>query len=132
MAPHLRTVDSIFRFIQQGTADLTLRLGLNSGPTTAGVLRGEKARFQLFGDVSLRDMMHQLETTGGLHSSFVSSLRQTVNTAARMESNGKPGQIQVSQKTADLIILGGKRYVNKAASSLPWIKFLTQTACLVK
>jgi hypothetical protein len=24
---------------------------LNSGPTTAGVLRGEKARFQLFGDV---------------------------------------------------------------------------------
>ena len=26
-------------------------VGLNSGPTTAGVLRGEKARFQLFGDV---------------------------------------------------------------------------------
>ena len=36
----------------QGTASLTLRIGLNSGPTTAGVLRGEKARFQLFGDVS--------------------------------------------------------------------------------
>jgi hypothetical protein len=31
--------------------DLSLRIGLNSGPTTAGVLRGEKARFQLFGDV---------------------------------------------------------------------------------
>jgi hypothetical protein len=29
-----------------------MRFGLNSGPTTAGVLRGEKARFQLFGDVS--------------------------------------------------------------------------------
>jgi hypothetical protein len=25
---------------------------LNSGPTTAGVLRGDKGRFQLFGDVS--------------------------------------------------------------------------------
>jgi hypothetical protein len=25
--------------------------GLSSGPTTAGVLRGEKPRFQLFGDV---------------------------------------------------------------------------------
>jgi hypothetical protein len=35
----------------QGTADLALRLGMNSGPTTAGVLRGEKSRFQLFGDV---------------------------------------------------------------------------------
>jgi class 3 adenylate cyclase len=33
-----------------GTADLVLRLGLHSGPTIAGVLRGEKARFQLFGD----------------------------------------------------------------------------------
>jgi hypothetical protein len=29
-----------------------MRIGLNSGPTTAGVLRGEKSRFQLFGDVS--------------------------------------------------------------------------------
>jgi class 3 adenylate cyclase len=36
---------------RQGTADLALRVGLNSGPTTAGVLRGEKSRFQLFGDV---------------------------------------------------------------------------------
>jgi class 3 adenylate cyclase len=33
-----------------GTGDLVLRLGLHSGPTIAGVLRGEKARFQLFGD----------------------------------------------------------------------------------
>jgi class 3 adenylate cyclase len=33
-----------------GTADLALRVGLHSGPTIAGVLRGEKARFQLFGD----------------------------------------------------------------------------------
>jgi class 3 adenylate cyclase len=33
-----------------GTADLALRSGLHSGPTIAGVLRGEKARFQLFGD----------------------------------------------------------------------------------
>lgn len=36
----------------QGTDDLSLRIGLNSGPTTAGVLRGDKSRFQLFGDVS--------------------------------------------------------------------------------
>ena len=32
------------------TADLQLRIGLHSGPVTAGVLRGEKGRFQLFGD----------------------------------------------------------------------------------
>ena len=32
------------------TADLCLRIGLHSGQVTAGVLRGEKGRFQLFGD----------------------------------------------------------------------------------
>ncbi|KAG7355294.1 adenylate and guanylate cyclase catalytic domain containing protein [Nitzschia inconspicua] len=61
-----------------GTADLALRVGLHSGPTIAGVLRGEKARFQLFGD--------------------------TVNTASRMESSSKPNRIQASQKTAELIV----------------------------
>ena len=30
--------------------DLRLRVGLHSGPITAGVLRGERSRFQLFGD----------------------------------------------------------------------------------
>jgi len=65
-----------------GTADLGLRTGLHSGPTIAGVLRGEKARFQLFGD--------------------------TVNTAARMESTGQQNRIQVSQNTADLLIAAGK------------------------
>ena len=30
--------------------DLTMRMGLHSGPVTAGVLRGRKSHFQLFGD----------------------------------------------------------------------------------
>ena len=32
------------------TGELGLRAGMHSGPVTAGVLRGEKSRFQLFGD----------------------------------------------------------------------------------
>ena len=31
-----------------GTADLGIRTGLHSGPVTAGVLRGERSRFQLY------------------------------------------------------------------------------------
>ena len=54
------------------------RAGLHSGEVTAGVLRGERARFQLFGD--------------------------TVNTASRMESNGIQGRIHCSQATADKLI----------------------------
>jgi class 3 adenylate cyclase len=32
------------------TADLDLRVGMHSGQVTGGVLRGERSRFQLFGD----------------------------------------------------------------------------------
>ena len=32
------------------TSELGIRIGLHSGPVTAGVLRGERSRFQLFGD----------------------------------------------------------------------------------
>ncbi|KAG7338222.1 adenylate/guanylate cyclase [Nitzschia inconspicua] len=59
------------------TADLGLRIGLHSGAVTAGVLRGQKSRFQLFGD--------------------------TVNTAARMESTGMVNRIQISHTTATLL-----------------------------
>ena len=56
----------------------------DSGPVTAGILRGERARFQLFGD--------------------------TVNTAARMESTGLKDRIQISQETADLLVAAGKSH----------------------
>ncbi|KAG7348786.1 family 3 adenylate cyclase [Nitzschia inconspicua] len=64
------------------TTELSMRFGLNSGQVTGGVLMGERARFQLFGD--------------------------TVNTAARMESTGILGKIQFSQSTADLLKEAGK------------------------
>jgi class 3 adenylate cyclase len=43
----VRELDAI---LGPGTSDLALRVGLHSGAVTAGVLRGEKSRFQLFGD----------------------------------------------------------------------------------
>jgi hypothetical protein len=61
--------------------NLSMRFGLHSGEVTAGVLRGAKSRFELFGD--------------------------TINTASRMESTGIPNQIQISDETAKLLIDGG-------------------------
>jgi class 3 adenylate cyclase len=64
------------------TSSLSFRVGLHSGPVTGGVLRGDNARFQLFGD--------------------------TVNTAARMESTGIINRIQMSQTTATLLMEASK------------------------
>eukprot|EP00977_Amphora_coffeiformis_P013810 scaffold3732_cov147-Amphora_coffeaeformis.AAC.1 len=66
------------------TGELTIRIGLNSGAITAGVLRGEKGRFQLFGD--------------------------TVNVAARLEGSGRPQMIHASASTADQLHKAGKAH----------------------
>jgi class 3 adenylate cyclase len=60
------------------TRQLEIRVGLHSGATTAGILRGTKGRFQLFGDI--------------------------VNTAVRDVG----GRIHVSQATANALIAKGK------------------------
>ena len=56
---------------------LNCRIGINSGPITAGVIERKKISFNVWGD--------------------------TVNTASRMQSHSLPGKIQVSQVTYELI-----------------------------
>lgn len=43
-------LNSLTNELGPGTDELAMRFGIHSGPVTAGVLRGEKSRFQLFGD----------------------------------------------------------------------------------
>jgi class 3 adenylate cyclase len=64
------------------TTDLGLRCGIHSGMVTMGVLRNERARFQLFGDC--------------------------VNTTSRLESTSLTGRVQLSRETADLLLAAGK------------------------
>jgi adenylate cyclase len=56
---------------------ISLRIGINSGPLTAGVIGTHKFSYDLWGD--------------------------TVNTASRMESEGIPGSIQISATSYELI-----------------------------
>jgi class 3 adenylate cyclase len=62
--------------------ELSIRIGVHSGPVTAGVLRGDKSRFQLFGD--------------------------TVNTTSRLQTTGDCGKIHLSGETATLLTNSGK------------------------
>jgi class 3 adenylate cyclase len=70
------------RKLGDDTNRLSMRFGLHSGPVTAGVLRGDRARFQLFGE--------------------------TVNIASHIEHTGARDRIHVSSATADHIIEAGK------------------------
>jgi guanylate cyclase len=56
---------------------LSFRIGIHSGPVTAGIIGTHKFSYDLWGD--------------------------TVNVASRMESGGVPGAIQISAATRDLI-----------------------------
>ena len=56
-----------------GTADLRLRIGVHSGPVIGGVIGHRKFAFDIWGE--------------------------TVNVASRLESQGVPGRVQVSEAT---------------------------------
>lgn len=63
----------ILRFNAEHRSQLSIRIGINTGPVVAGVIGTRKFIYDLWGDA--------------------------VNTASRMESHGVPGMIQVSEST---------------------------------
>ena len=73
----LAILDSIKAFNQRHDLQLTIRMGMNTGPVVAGVIGHKKFAYDLWG--------------------------QSVNLANRMESHGEPGRIQVSESTFALL-----------------------------
>ncbi len=73
----LDMVSVVREFQAPGAEGLQLRIGLNSGPVTAGVIGSRKFIYDLWGDA--------------------------VNTASRMESHGRPGEIHVTERLRDAL-----------------------------
>jgi adenylate cyclase len=70
-------VESLKQIEDAPCQTLSIRVGINSGPAVAGVIGKRKFAYDLWGD--------------------------TVNTAARMESHGVSGKIQVTEDTYNLL-----------------------------
>ena len=83
----------------RATSDrVQFRIGIHSGPVTAGVIGKERLQYDIWGD--------------------------TVNTASRMESTGEPGRIQVSSPFATALGNGqwgiGNRDENHSPFPIPY------------
>lgn len=73
----LDLLDYVTQYNGETGQEFALRIGINSGPVIAGVIGVTKFGYDLWGD--------------------------TVNVASRMESQGQPGRIQVTQTTYNLL-----------------------------
>ncbi|CAB9511817.1 Receptor-type guanylate cyclase gcy [Seminavis robusta] len=116
MVTFIRLVKALEVSLGPGTADLSIRAGIHSGPVIAGVIRQKVFRFQLVGD--------------------------TMNVASRMETTGIPGRIQLSQDSASLLKVAGKgswlvqrdeviSVKGKGAMTTYWVKVSPDEARLV-
>jgi guanylate cyclase len=73
----LEMMNVVNRMTSPVAPDLEFRMGINTGPVIAGVIGTTRLQYDMWGD--------------------------TVNLAARLESHGVPGKIQISQTTHDAI-----------------------------
>lgn len=84
---------------EQSFNHFVLKMGINHGPITAGVIGARKPHYDIWGNTGESDENFTRKLT--TYTMMIFFL--TVNVASRMESTGKAGAIQVTEETCQIL-----------------------------
>jgi len=107
----MEMLDYLSKFCEENDLDIQIRIGIHSGPVTAGVIGTHKFIYDLWGD--------------------------TVNTASRMESTGSSGLVHISEETkvlvSDTFLLEARQPIEvkgKGMMNTFWVKEVFENAVI--
>lgn len=111
--------DDLVHRLGPDTANLSMRFGLHSGPVTAGVLKGKKGRFQIFGDTGKQTDLIVYPQQRNLTHHAVATILQSIRVRDLGPDKWMVSNMSLAPKLFLEQPLGWRAMVNANASIFP-------------